>query len=250
MYHICSKISTYSYMHVPCYHRHITFGNRQDRSENKNSCACVCVCVCVCGWVCGCVCVCVRGLLCVWVVVCVWVGVYGWVCACICAYVAHNYRQKRALQVLLDRRETKQQKKEEICMMGNLTIGAAQQTVLRLLKGQETCNGEMNITHKICRKIQLVKSRSGLMYKERHYEGEDLCVTIFSVEINKVCVFATSLQVPPHITQRAPNFLCPEIICKICLIFYEVTSTSLLSRGTLLQYVYTVVTLFNMYRRQ
>ena len=181
----------------------------------------MCVCVCVCGCVCACVgvCVCVRRLLCVWVVVCVWVGVYGWVCACICACVAHNYRQKRALQVLLDRRGTKQQNKEEICMMGGLTIGAAQQTVLRLLEGQETCNGEMNITHKICRKIQLVKSRSGLMYKERHYEGEDLCVTIFSVEINKVCVFATSLQVPPHITHRAPSFCVLKLFAKFVSFF-------------------------------
>ena len=78
--------------------------------------------------------------------------------------------------------------------------------MLRLLEGQETCNGEMNITHKICRKIQLVKSRSGLIYKERLYEGEDLCFIIFSVEINKVRVFATSLRVPLHITHRAPSF--------------------------------------------
>ena len=33
--------------------------------------------------------------------------------------------------------------------MQSLTIGAAQQTVLRLLQGQETCNGEMNNTQNL-----------------------------------------------------------------------------------------------------
>ena len=84
-------------------------------------CVCVCVCVCVDGCVRVCVCevaVCVR-------CVCVWMG---------CACVAHDYRQNRALQVWLDRSGTKQQKDEEDCMMGSLSIGAAQQTVLRLLE--------------------------------------------------------------------------------------------------------------------
>ena len=75
-------------------------------------------------------------------------------------------------------------------MMGSLTIGAAQQTVLRLLEGQETCYGEMINTHKICKKSQIGISRLGLIFKERQYKDLDLCVTIFSAEMNKVCVFA------------------------------------------------------------
>ena len=66
MYHICSESSTFSYVHVPCYQRHVRVVNRQDRSHNKNCGACVCV------WVC------VGGLLCVWGCVCLWMGV------CVC----------------------------------------------------------------------------------------------------------------------------------------------------------------------
>ena len=51
-------------------------------------------------------------------------------------------------------------------MRGSLTVVAAQQTVLLLLEGQETCNGEMINTHKICRKSQLGISRSGLIFNE------------------------------------------------------------------------------------
>ena len=64
-------------------------------------------------------------------------------------------------------------------MMGSLTIGAAQQAVLRLLEGQETCNREMDNTHKICRKSQIGKCRLGLIFKERQYEDLDLRDIIF-----------------------------------------------------------------------
>ena len=52
-------------------------------------------------------------------------------------------------------------------MMGSLTIEAAQQTVLRLLVGQETCNEEMNSKHRICRTSQVGKSRRGWIIRER-----------------------------------------------------------------------------------
>jgi len=66
----------------------------------------------------------------------------------------------------------------------------------------------------------------------------------------QLCVFASSLQVPLHIMQRAQNFVSLNYLQNLSH-FYEVTSTSLLSRGTLLLlYLYNVVTVFNMYRRQ
>ena len=74
-----------------------------------------------------------------------------------------------------------------------MTVGAAQQRVLRLLEGQETCNGEMNNTHKICKKSHLGMSKLGWIVKERHYEDLDLCDIIFIFQISKVCVFASSL---------------------------------------------------------
>ena len=75
MYHICSESSTVPYMHLTCYQRHVTFVDRQDRSDNKNCCACVCVYVCVWMGVCVCVCVC-EVAVCVRCV-CVWVCVDG-----------------------------------------------------------------------------------------------------------------------------------------------------------------------------
>ena len=92
-------------------------------------------------------------------------------------------------------------------MMGSLTVGAAQQTVLRLLEGQEICNGEMNSTHKICRKSQLGRSRRGWIVRERQYEDLDLCINIFNVQIIKLLVFAPLLQVPPHRRHRPRNSL-------------------------------------------
>ena len=62
-------------MHLTCYQRHVTFVDRQDRSDNKNCCACVCVYVCVWMGVCVCVCVC-EVAVCVRCV-CVWVCVDG-----------------------------------------------------------------------------------------------------------------------------------------------------------------------------
>ena len=63
---------------------------------------------------------------------------------------------------------------------------AAQQTVLRLLEGQETCNGEMNSTHKISRKSHIGRSSGGWIVKERQYEDLELRVTIFSVQIRTI----------------------------------------------------------------
>ena len=83
-------------------------------------------------------------------------------------------------------------------MMGSLTIGAAQQTMLRILEGQETCNGVMNNTNKICRKSQLGKSRLRWIVREGQYEDLDICVNIFSVQVIKLLVFAPLLHVAPH----------------------------------------------------
>ena len=88
-------------------------------------------------------------------------------------------------------------------MMGSLTVGAAQQTVLRLLEGQETCNGEMDITHKICRKSHIGRSRCGWAIRERQYEDVDFCVNIFRVQIIKLLVFAPLLHVAPHRTRNS-----------------------------------------------
>ena len=84
-------------------------------------------------------------------------------------------------------------------MMGSLTFVAAQHRVLLLMEGQETCDGEMNNKYKICKKSHLVMSKLGWIVKEQQYEDLDLCDIIFIVQINKVCVFSSSLQVPPHI---------------------------------------------------
>ena len=102
-------------------------------------------------------------------------------------------------------------------MMGNLTVGAAQQTVLRLLEGQETCNGTMINTHKICRKSHFEKSRGGWIVKLRQYEDLDLRDTIFVFRSKQLCVFATSLQVPLHITQRQPYFCVLKLFAKFVL---------------------------------
>ena len=74
-------------------------------------------------------------------------------------------------------------------MMGSLTIGAAQQTVLRLLEGRETGNGKMSSTHKICRKSHIGRSSGGWIVKERQYEDLELLATIFSVQIRTVVCF-------------------------------------------------------------
>ena len=168
MYHMWSKTSTFPCTCMYLVIRDVTFVNRQDRSDNKKCCACVCVCVwvwgcCVCGLFCACVCVdgCVR------------------VCAC----VAHDYRQKRALQLWLDCRGTKQQNKKKFCMMGSLTIGSGEQTVLRFLEVQETCKGKWIIHKKIWRKSHIGRSRFGWIVKERHYEDMEFRATMFSVQI-------------------------------------------------------------------
>ena len=78
-------------------------------------------------------------------------------------------------------------------MMVSFSIGAAQQTVLRLLEGQETCNGELNNTQRMCVKSQLGRSRRRRIVKERQYEDLDLCFHNFSVQIIKLRVFAPLL---------------------------------------------------------
>jgi len=74
-------------------------------------------------------------------------------------------------------------------MIGSLTLGAGQQTVLRLLEGQETRNGEMNSIHKICRKSLIGRSSGGWMVKERQNEDLELRATLFSVQITIVVCF-------------------------------------------------------------
>ena len=97
---------------------------------------------------------------------------------------------------------------------------AAQQTVLRLLEGQETCNGEINNTQKICEKSHLWMSKLGWIDKERQYEDLDLCDIIIIIyfflifQINKLCVFSSSLQVPPHIMHRATKFCDLKLFAK------------------------------------
>ena len=138
---------------------------------------------------------------------------------------------------------------EEICMIWRMTDGAGQQTILRLLEVQETWNGEMNNTHKIYRKSYFEKSRGGWIFNERQYEDLDLRVTIFTVQITTIMCFCNVTSRTLYITHREPNF-CALNYLKNLSHLYEVTSTSLLSRGTLLLYVYNVVTVFNMYSRQ
>ena len=102
--------------------------------------------------------------------------------------------------------------------MGSLTVVAAQQTVLRLLEGQQTCNGEMNNTHKICRKSHIGRSRGGWMVKERQYVDLDLLATMFSVQITTIVCFCNVTASPTAHNTQSTTFLCPKIICKICLI--------------------------------
>ena len=94
-------------------------------------------------------------------------------------------------------------------MKGSLTLGAAQQTVLRLLEGQETCNGEMNNTHIICRKSHIGRSTGGLMFKERHYEDQELSATIFTVQFTKILCFCNVTASPTAHNAARTIFLCP-----------------------------------------
>ena len=123
---------------------------------------------------------------------------------CVWVCFANDNRQNRALQSdwTIGGQTTEGRR---ILYDGELDFRAAQQTVLRLLEGQETCNGEMYNTHKICRKSQLWKSRRRWIIREWQYEDLDFCVNIFSVQIIKLLVFAPSLQVPPHRMHRTRN---------------------------------------------
>ena len=63
-------------------------------------------------------------------------------------------------------------------------------------------------------KSQVGRSRRGLIFNEVQCEDLDFCVTIFSVEINKLCVFASSLQVPLYIMHRESNFCVLKLFAK------------------------------------
>ena len=129
---------------------------------------------------------------------------------------ANDNRQNRALQSdwTIGGQTTEGRR---ILYDGELDFRAAQQTVLRLLEGQETCNGEMNNTHKICKKSHLGMSKLGWIIMEWQNEYLYLCDIIFIVQISKVCVFSSSLQVPPHITHRATSFCVLKFFEKFVL---------------------------------
>ena len=57
-------------------------------------------------------------------------------------------------------------------------------------------------------------SELGWIVKERHYEDLYLCDIIFNVQISNVCVFSSSLQVPPHIMHRATSFCVLKLFAK------------------------------------
>ena len=141
------------------------------------------------------------------------VGVWVWVVVCMC----HTWlsAQHNAVAVT-GPQEDKATEGRVNLRMRSLTIGAGQQRIIQLLEGQETCNWEKINTHNVCRECHIGRSIVGWMVKKRQYEDLDLRATNFSVQISKVHVFffATSLQVPLHIVQRATNFCVLKLFAK------------------------------------
>ena len=132
------------------------------------------------------------------------------VCACVCARMSHMSigKTKRCSgDWTLGGQSNRRTKK--FCMMVSLTIGAAQQTVLRLLEGQQTWNGEMNNTHKIFRKRHIGRPRVGWIFKERQYEDLDLRDKICSVQITTIVCFCNVTASPTAHNTQSTMFLCP-----------------------------------------
>ena len=102
-------------------------------------------------------------------------------------------------------------------MMGSLIIVAAQQTVLRLLEGQEICNAEMNSTHKICRETRIGRSSGGWIVNERQYEDLERRTTIFTVQIRKIVCFCFVTASPTAHNAESTKFCVLKLFAKFVL---------------------------------
>ena len=135
-------------------------------------------------------------------------------------------------------------------MMGSLTVGAAQQTVLRLLEGQKHTMEKWIIHTKFVGRAHLGDlDVDGLLGKI------SMSIWIYAL-IFLVFRSENYLFLLRYFKSDRTEGIEHEILLflhyfKNLSHLYKVTSTSLLSLGTLLLlYVYNVVTVFNMYRQQ
>ena len=134
-------------------------------------------------------------------------------------------------------------------------ITAITRSTLRL-GGQETCNGEVSNAYTQYLYLDILNGIANLGELDKNGELSICSMRIWTYALKfvlcsdqKVTCFCFVTSSTTAHNAQSNKFLFLNYLQNLCLV-YEVTSTSLLSRDTLLLllYVATVVTVFNMYR--
>ena len=101
--------------------------------------------------------------------------------------------------------------------------------MLRLLEGQQTCNGEMNSTHKICRETRIGRSSGGWIVNERQYEDLERRTTIFSVQIRTIVCFCFVTSSPTAHNAESTKFCVLKLSVEFVLFLrshFDLTSVT------------------------